>query len=94
MAARLRLRISPGAARSEIVGRHGDGWKVRVRAAPERGRANADLLELLADVLGVPRSSLDLVAGVSARDKVIEVQGLTLSEAEAHLEDRRRRGTT
>jgi hypothetical protein len=94
MAARLRLRISPGAARSEIVGRHGDGWKVRVRAAPERGRANDDLLELLADVLGVPRSSLDLVAGVSARDKVIEVQGLTLSEAEAHLEDRRRRGTT
>ena len=67
---------------------------MRVRAAPERGRANDDLLELLADVLGVPRSSLDLVAGVSGRDKVIEVQGLTLSEVEAHLEDRRRRGTT
>ena len=94
MAARLRLRVSPGAERSEIVGRHGEGWKVRVRAAPERGRANDDLLELLADVLGVPRSSLDLVAGVSARDKVIEVQGLTLSQVEAHLEDRRRRGTT
>jgi uncharacterized protein YggU (UPF0235/DUF167 family) len=88
------LRVSPGAERTEIVGRHGDGWKVRVRAARERGRANDALLDLLADVLEVRRSSLDLVAGVSARDKVIEVQGLTLGEAEAHLEDRRRRGTT
>ena len=58
---RLRLRVSPGAGRSEIVGRHGDAWRVRVAAAPERGKANASVVELLA---GVSRSG---AAGRSRR---------------------------
>jgi len=86
--------VSPGARRSEIVGRHGEAWKVGVAAAPERGRANDALLALLSDVLEVPRSRLDLVGGAAARDKVIEVEGLTLAEVEARLEARRRKGTT
>jgi uncharacterized protein len=92
MATRVRLRVSPGAARTEIVGRHGDAWKVRVRAAPERGRANDAVLDLMTDALGVPRTRLNLVAGATARDKVIEVQGLTLAEVEGRLAARRRKG--
>ena len=42
---RIRLRVSPGAARSRVVGRHGDGWKVRVAAPAENGKANAGSLE-------------------------------------------------
>ena len=42
-----------------MVGRHGDGWKVRVAEAPERGRANDAVLALLARTLGVPRASAD-----------------------------------
>ncbi|MGH3056063.1 MAG: DUF167 domain-containing protein, partial [Gaiellaceae bacterium] len=41
---RLRLRVSPGAGRTALVGRHGDAWKVRVTEAPERGRANEAVL--------------------------------------------------
>ena len=44
---RLRLKVSPGAARTELAGRHGDAWKVRVSAAPERGRANDAVVRLL-----------------------------------------------
>jgi uncharacterized protein YggU (UPF0235/DUF167 family) len=73
---RLRLRVSPGAGRAEIVGRHGDGWKVRDTAAPERGRANDAVLRLLADALSVPRETLAIVSGHSGRDKIVELSGL------------------
>jgi uncharacterized protein len=73
---RVRLRVSPGAGRAAIVGRYGDGWKVRVTAAPEHGRANDAVLRLLADALSLPRESLTLVSGHSGRDKIVELTGL------------------
>jgi len=84
--ARLRLRVSPGASRATVVGRHGDAWKVRVTAPPERGRANDDVVELIAAALGVVRPHVHVVAGRSSRDKVVELSGITLEEAERRLE--------
>ena len=83
---RLQLRIAPGARRSEIVGRHGDGWRVRVSAAPERGRANEQLLDLLAATLELPRSSVSLAAGATSRDKVVQLDGIDPGAADRRLE--------
>jgi RNA polymerase-binding protein DksA len=91
-AARLDLRVAPGAARTEIAGRHGSAWKIRVSAPPERGRANEAVIALLADVLGVPRKRLTVVAGAAARDKVIEVDGMSREEADRLLAGGRRKG--
>ena len=82
---RLRLRVVPGAARSCVAGRHGEAWKLRVRQAPERGRANGAVLDLLSDALHVPRAQLELVRGGTARDKVVAVTGLSTKEAERRL---------
>ena len=82
---RLTLRVSPGARRSELVGRHGAGWKVRVAEAPEAGRANEAVLRLLANALAVPRDRVAVVVGATARDKVVELSGLTREEAEQRL---------
>jgi uncharacterized protein len=82
---RLRLRVSPGAGRSGIVGRHGDGWKVRVTAPPEDGRANDAVLRLLADALSVPRASLTLVSGHSGRDKIVLLDGVGPAQIERRL---------
>jgi uncharacterized protein (TIGR00251 family) len=83
---RLRLRVSPGAARTELVGRHGDAWKVRVATPPERGRANDAVLQLLSERLALPLAGLSLVSGHAARDKVVELRGLGREEAERRLE--------
>jgi uncharacterized protein (TIGR00251 family) len=83
---RLRLRVSPGARRSEVVGRHGDGWKVRVAAPPEGGRANEAVLDLLAERLDVPRRSLSIVSGHTAREKVVLMDGIDAAEGERRLE--------
>ena len=83
--ARLRLRVAPGARRSEVVGRLGDAWKIRVHAPAERGRANDEVVALLAEHLGVGRAQIRVIAGRSNRDKVIEVDRLALDEAERRL---------
>jgi uncharacterized protein YggU (UPF0235/DUF167 family) len=83
---RVRLRVSPGARRSELAGRHGEGWKLRVAAAPEGGRANEAVLDLLAAELELPRRSLSIVSGHSAPEKVVLLEGIDRAESERRLE--------
>jgi len=77
--------VSPGARRSEVVGRLGDAWKLRVRSAPERGRANDEVSELLARTLRLPSRDVRVISGHASRDKLVEIDGLTDGEAERRL---------
>jgi uncharacterized protein (TIGR00251 family) len=81
----LRLRVVPGSKEAGIVGRHGEAWKLRVTAAPERGRANDAAVRLLAETLGVGPAAVRLVAGHGSRDKIVEVSGVGQAEAERRL---------
>lgn len=90
--ARLRLRVVPGASSSSVVGRYGDGWKLRVSAAPERGAANAAVLALIADALGVHARHVALVSGHGSRDKIVELAGLTPAEIDGRLASAQREG--
>ena len=85
MTTRLQLRVSPGAARSVVVGRHGAGWKVRVAAAPEDGKANDALVRLLADTLGVAARDVEIVSGHASRDKIVALAALEPDETERLL---------
>ncbi len=89
----MRLRVVPGAAKPGVVGRHGDAWKLRVREAPDRGRANDAVLDLLAGTLVVPRRDLRLVSGHGARDKVVELAGITAEEINRRLAAAEQEGT-
>ena len=82
---RLRLRVSPGAGRPGVVGRHGSAWKLRVAAAAERGAANEELIGLVARTLSLSRRQVALVAGHSTRDKLVEVSGIEPEDAERLL---------
>jgi uncharacterized protein len=82
---RLRLHVSPGGRETRVLGRHGDGWKVRVAAAPERGRANDELLRHLAERLDLPCDRLEIVSGAGSRLKTVALVSLALDEAERRL---------
>jgi uncharacterized protein len=82
---RVRLRVSPGAARGRVVGRHGDGWKVRVAPAPENGKANDAVVALLARTLGVARADVTIVSGHTSRDKTVALEGIDPDETERRL---------
>ena len=86
-ATRLRLRVVPGSKSPGIVGRHGEAWKLRVAAPPERGRANEAAVELLAEKLGIRPVDVRLVSGHGSPDKVVEVSGIEPSEADRRLSE-------
>lgn len=69
----LSLHAQPGASKSSLAGTHGEALKIRIQARPVEGAANAALLAFLAARLGVAKSSLELVAGHSARAKRVRI---------------------
>jgi uncharacterized protein (TIGR00251 family) len=76
----LSVRLTPKGGRDAIEGieRLANGesvLKVRVRAPPMKGEANAALVKLLARALGVPARDVHLVAGLSARIKRVKIAG-------------------
>jgi uncharacterized protein (TIGR00251 family) len=82
---RLKVKAVPGASRSEIVGRLGEALKVRVAAPPEGGKANREILELLAEKLGLPATGVTLVSGAASPAKVVALRGVTAEQAWARL---------
>jgi len=72
--AALAVRVTPRASRNEIFGVLNDGTvKIHLTAPPVEGQANEALLKFLSEVLGVPLSRLDIVAGKTGRDKLVSV---------------------
>jgi YggT family protein len=85
-ALRLHIHLQPRAARSRIVGRHGDAIKIQVHAPPVDGAANAALIDLLADTLDVPRRAVRIVQGATGRDKLVEIQSSDPAACRQRLE--------
>ena len=81
----LVVRVKPRAARSGLLGRHGAGVKVAVRAVPERGKANVELLRVLAAALRVPTTALTIVGGEHVQDKRLRVAGIAPTDLERRL---------
>ncbi|MDT8391595.1 MAG: DUF167 family protein [Lentisphaeria bacterium] len=72
-ASRLRLRVQPGASRSEVSGVYGDWLKVRVAAPPVDGAANREVIRFFAKLFKLPKSAVILERGQGARAKLIKV---------------------
>jgi len=82
----LAVRVTPRASRNEIVELLDDGTiKVRIAAPPSDNEANAALIEFLAEILGVDKSRLDIVAGVTGRDKLISVVDMDVETAHQRI---------
>jgi uncharacterized protein len=77
---RLRVRVTPGARASAITGIEDGELRVRIAAPASEGKANRALLEFLASQLGVPRSRLSVRYGKAGRIKLLEIDGLELSQ--------------
>lgn len=81
----LHVRVQPRASRSEITGWRDGVLQVRLTAPPVEGAANAACVELLADVLDVPKSAISLASGAHAREKGFRIEGLSPEDLQRRL---------
>lgn len=73
---RIRVHVTPKAQRDEVAGWRGAEFAVRVTAAPEGGKANRAVERVVAEALGVPKSSVRVVRGHVSRIKMLDVEGV------------------
>ena len=77
----LSLYIQPKASRSRIVGLHDKALKLAVKAPPVDGRANTEVISLMAKLLKVPKSSIEIHSGKQGRRKKLLINGLSEEDA-------------
>jgi len=79
------LPRSGRSGRAGLAGVRGEALLVRLRASPVEGAANAELIELLAGALAVPKRAVSIMVGSRARHKLVRVTGIDIATAEARL---------
>jgi uncharacterized protein len=83
--AEFAVLATPGSSVSKVRGVHGSALKVAVRAAPERGKANDELLDVLAEFFGVARAQVCVNAGETSRNKRVRLSGLSIDSIRARI---------
>ena len=82
----LAVRVTPRASRNEVVEILEDGTvRIRLAAPPADEEANAALIQFLSEILGVPESQLDIVAGVLGRDKLVSIVNMDVDTAHQRI---------
>lgn len=86
---KVPVKVVPASSRNRIAGWLGETLKVKVTAPAEGGRANAAVVAILADALGLPTGSVRVLRGRASPRKVVEIVGLPESEIHHRLSKRR-----
>ena len=72
----LAVQVVPRSSRNEIVGLHGAALRIRLKAPPVEGAANAALIVFLAETLGIPQRQVEILSGHASRFKTVLLSGL------------------
>ena len=83
----IAVKAQPGARKNAVLGIRADSLRIAVTAAPERGKANQAVAEVLAEALGVKVSRIRLLTGETSRDKRFLIEGASIADLEARLMD-------
>ena len=74
----VRLHVLPRAKRGELAGLHNGALKVKVMAPPVENAANRAVIDLFSELLGISKSNLKILAGNKSREKLLQIQGLSM----------------
>jgi uncharacterized protein (TIGR00251 family) len=69
----FNIKVVPGSSKTLVVGLYNGMIKVRLSAAPEKGKANQALIELLAEKFNIPKNSIAILSGLTSKIKQVSV---------------------
>jgi len=70
----LEVYVQPNASKNKIIGMHGDKLKISVKTPPIDSKANIELVNFLAQILGIPKKQIFVAKGLTARNKLIAIK--------------------
>lgn len=82
----FNVKVVPGSSKNEITGVQDGAIKVKITAAPDKGRANKELIDFLSGVFNVRKTAITLIKGEKSRLKSLKITGITKSDIEKHME--------
>ena len=83
--AQFALRVQPRSSRTALAGLIGDAIKLAITAPPVDGKANQAVVEYLAKLFSVPKSSITILSGETGRNKLIAIRGLSAEQVRKAL---------
>ena len=76
----LKIHVTPRGSRNQVVGWRGGVLHIKLTAPPVEGAANAQLVQFMADVLGIRKRDIEIAGGERSREKMIIVRGMTADQ--------------
>ncbi len=78
----VKIKVEPRSSRAGVVGPYGDALKVKLTSPPVEGRANKELIEVLAKEFGIPKKDVEIISGQSSKNKVVRLHNIKSMERE------------
>jgi uncharacterized protein len=82
----IRIKLLPRSSKSQIMGREGEFYRVKVNSPPVDGEANKELISLISKKLRIPKSNIEIISGRTSRMKVLRVLGLDIQSVSRRME--------
>jgi uncharacterized protein (TIGR00251 family) len=81
----FEVKVTPGMSNNEISGVQNGALKVKINAAPEKGKANKELIGFLSGTLGIRKADIEVIKGVLSRNKSVRVGNIGRPELISRL---------
>jgi len=78
----IKIKVEPRSSRAGVVGPYGDALKVKLTSPPVEGRANKELIEVLAKEFGISKKDVEIISGQSSKNKVVRLHNVKSIEGE------------
>ena len=80
----IKIKVEPRSSKSGVVGPYGDALKVKLTSPPVEGKANKELIEVLAKAFGIAKKDVEIISGQSSKNKIVKLRSMP-RKAEALL---------